>query len=114
MAYILTGIVSLSVAILSFLLKTVFSENKKLKEEKEAREAAEKEAAKKREDALEEGVVCLLRVKLIEYHKRYMDSGEISSHGYENWNLMYEAYQNLGGNGMIKHMKQDIDELHIR
>ena len=114
MGYVLTGIVSLSVAILSFLLQKVIKDNQKLKEEKEARHKADMEAAQKREDALENGVVCLLRVKLIEYHNRYMKEGVISSHGYENWTLMYKAYEDLGGNGMVRHMKQDIEELNIQ
>ena len=114
MAYIITGAVSVLATVLSFLLKSFIQENRKLKAEKEEMLKAEKEAAKRRDDALVNGVVCLLRVKLIEYHNKYMRDGEISSYGYENWDLMFQAYQQLGGNGMVKQMKHDIDELHIR
>lgn len=107
MEYIYTGLVSLAVVVLGFIIKSLLQENSRLKKEKEAVQA-------KKEKALENGVVCLLRVKLIEYHAKYMESGEISSHGYENWNLMYKAYSDLGGNGMILHMKEDIEGLHIK
>lgn len=79
----------------------------KLKREKE-------EAAKKKETALELGVLGLLRVKLIEYHTKYTEQNSISTHGYENWIEMYNAYEQLGGNGMVKHMKEDIEELNLK
>jgi hypothetical protein len=91
---------------LIFLLQSFVRENRELKQEKERKQA-------EREDALENGVVCLLRVKLIEYHGKYTNRNEISSNGYENWNLMFNAYKKLGGNGMIDHMKKEIEELHI-
>lgn len=106
MGYVYTGLVSLAVAMLTFILQSVIRENKKLKHEKDARNT-------QRETALENGVVCLLRVKLIEYHTKYMELGYISSHGLQNWLLMYDAYHSLGGNGMIVHMKEEIERLHI-
>ena len=107
MGYIITGMVSLAVMMLAFLLQSQIKENKALKQEKE-------QATKEREKALENGVVCLLRVKLIEYHAKYMEMGYITTHAYENWMLMYEAYKALGGNGMIDHMKDEIEELHFK
>lgn len=106
MAYIYTGMVSLAVAMLAFILQSVIRENKKLKRDKE-------ESITQRQAALENGVVCLLRVKLIEYHTKYMELGHISSHGLQNWLLMYDAYHALGGNGMIVHMKEEIERLRI-
>lgn len=107
MGYFYTGIISLAVAILAYLLKQTIKDNRDLKQQKDQQEAL-------RQTALENGVVCLLRVKLIEYHSRYMEEGRISSHGYENWNLMYKAYKALGGNGMVEHMKDEINGLEIR
>lgn len=107
MAYILTIATSVASAMLVFLLQSQIKENRTLKQEKEQRDEV-------REKALENGVVCLLRVKLIEYHSKYMALGEISAHAYENWMLMYEAYKALGGNGMIDHMKCEIEELHFK
>lgn len=107
MDYIIPIATSVVSAMLVFLLQHFIRENARLKREKET-------AQKEREKALEDGVVCLLRVKLIEYHAKYMELGCISSHAFENWGLMYKAYKKLGGNGMIDHMKQEIEELHIK
>lgn len=106
MDYLFSGIVSFAVAMLAFVLQMVIRENIRLKKEKEVQ-------LTKREKALENGVVCLLRVKLIEYHTKYVSMEKISSHGLQNWLKMYDAYKELGGNGMIDHMKAEIEELHI-
>ena len=106
MAYILTAITSIVSGVLVFILQSVIKENREMKKEKD-------EATKTKQDALENGVLCLLRVKLIEHHTKYMKRGSISTHGLENWGLMYEAYKGLGGNGMVDHMKAEIEELHI-
>lgn len=107
MAYIYSGIVSVAVAMLTFTLQSILKENRKLKKEKEEKLEAE-------ENALKEGVLCLLRDGLIKAHEKYMGQESITLHGYENWKMMYNAYHNLGGNGMIDHMKEDIDELKMR
>lgn len=106
MHYLYSGVVSFAVAMLAFVLQAVIRENKKLKTERE-------EKHEQRENALENGVVCLLRVKLIEYHTKYSEQHNISSNGLQNWLLMYDAYKALGGNGMIDHMKEEIEKLHI-
>lgn len=59
------------------------------------------------------GTMLLLRVQLIEYHSKYMRKGEIPSYAYQNFVDMYEAYHELGGNGMITKMYEEIHELHI-
>ena len=91
---------------LVFILQLVINENRKLKKEKD-------QQSSQREKALENGVVCLLRAKMIEYHTKYMDKGYITAHGLQVWLQMYKAYKSLGGNGMIDHMKIEIEELHI-
>lgn len=106
MEYLFTILVSLASAMLAFILQTVMRENRELKREKDKK-------LSQREKALENGVVCLLRVKLIEYHSKYIQRGAISSHALQNWLMMYEAYKALGGNGMVDHMKEEIEELHI-
>lgn len=113
MEYIFTGLVSLAVAMLAFVLQSVLKENSRLKKEKEKADQEKKEAKQNEVCALKEGVLCLLRVKLIEYHAKYTKLGYISSHGLENWLLMYKAYKALGGNGMIDHMKEEIEKLPI-
>ena len=69
---------------------------------------------KKDRDANSKGTMLLLRVQLIEYHAKYMQLGELPSYAYENFCEMYEAYHELGGNGMVTKMKQEIDELHLK
>lgn len=69
---------------------------------------------KKDRDANSKGTMLLLRVQLIEYHAKYMQLGEIPSYAYENFCEMYEAYYELGGNGMVTKMKQEIDELRLK
>lgn len=65
-------------------------------------------------DANSRGTMLLLRVQMIEYHDKYMALGYIPSYVYENFCEMYEAYHRLGGNGMITHMRDDINKLEIR
>ena len=107
MGYLITGLVSFAVAMLAFILQSVMKENHRLKQEKEEKEAT-------RSSAIEEGIVCLLRVKLIELHTKHMHDGCISAQSYQNWMLMYRAYKALGGNGMIDHMKAEIEELPMK
>lgn len=69
---------------------------------------------KKDRDANSKGTMLLLRVQLIEYHDKYTNLGSIPSYAYENFCEMYAAYHELGGNGMITKMKEEIDELHLK
>ncbi len=69
---------------------------------------------KKDRDANGKGTMLLLRVQLIEYHDRYMALGHIPSYALENFIEMYEAYHELGGNGMVTEMYKEILELEIR
>lgn len=66
---------------------------------------------KKSRDANSRGTMLLLRSQLIDYHSKYMKRGSIPSYAYENFIEMYEAYHELGGNGMVTHMKEEIEEL---
>lgn len=65
-------------------------------------------------DANSRGTMLLLRVQLIEYHDKYMNIGEIPSYAYENFDEMYVAYHELGGNGMVTKMKEEIEELNLK
>lgn len=68
----------------------------------------------KKREANSNGTMLLLRAKLIEYHTKYMKKGEIPSYAYENFVDMYSAYHELGGNGMVTKMYEEIHELHIK
>lgn len=65
-------------------------------------------------DANSRGTMLLLRVQLIEYHDKYMQLGEIPSYAYQNFMEMYDAYHQLGGNGMATKMRDEINELHLK
>ena len=69
---------------------------------------------KKDRDANSKGTMLLLKVQLIEYHDKYVELGEIPSYVYNNFVEMYEAYHDLGGNGMVTKMYEEIQELHLR
>lgn len=68
---------------------------------------------KKVRDANSEGTKCLLRVKLIEYHDKFMEREKIPSYALKNWIEMYNAYVGLGGNGMMVGMDKEIRNLPI-
>lgn len=68
---------------------------------------------KKERDANSRGTMLLLRVQLIEYHDKYTQQGEIPSYAYENFEEMFKAYRQLGGNGMVTKMHEEIQELHF-
>jgi hypothetical protein len=92
---------------LLFLLQSKIKENKRLKHEKE-------ESRDKRDKAMQNGMVCLLRKDLMDEHEIWTAKGYITSHALENGLAMYKAYKDLGGNGMIDHMEEEIQELPIR
>ena len=58
------------------------------------------QSQKKDRDANSRGTMLLLRVQLIEYHDKYVE--------------MYQAYHDLGGNGMVTKMYNEIQELHLQ
>lgn len=69
---------------------------------------------KKDRGALEKGMMLLLRAKLIEYHKEWTDRGYITTHGIQNFLEMYEVYHSLGGNGMVTHLKEEVEKLDVK
>lgn len=69
---------------------------------------------KKDRTAQEKGIMLLLRVQLIEYHDKYMKKGEIPTYAYDNFEDMYQAYHELGGNSMVEKMHKEINELHLQ
>ena len=101
---IVTSVVS---GMLLFILQSVIKENKKMKREKEDREAT-------RNSAIENGLVCILRKHLMDEHEFWISKGYITPKALESGLLMYGAYKKLGGNGMIDHMEEEIQELPIR
>lgn len=107
MEYFYTSAASLAVAVLAFILQSKIKQINQLKKEKE-------ELENQRNEAFNTGLLALLRVALIDAHEKYMTKGYITTHGFENWGLMYSAYKGLGGNGMIEGMNAEIEELKIK
>lgn len=101
---ICTSVIS---GVLVFILQHVIRENIRLKTEKD-------EAQIKHDRALENGVVCILRKSLMDEHDVWTAKGFITSHALESDLLMYKAYKDLGGNGMIDHMEEEIQKLPIK
>ncbi len=69
---------------------------------------------KRDRDANSKGTMLLLKVQLIEYHDKYCNIGHIPSYAYDNFIEMYRAYHDLGGNGMVTKMKEEVEKLEIR
>lgn len=65
-------------------------------------------------DANSKGTMLLLRVQLIEYHEEWIQRGYVTKHGIENFLEMYNAYHALGGNGMVTHLLEEVNELPIK
>lgn len=68
----------------------------------------------KRQKAIENGVQALLRNELIRRYREYEKKGEISILDKENITHMYEEYKNLGGNGTVKKLYEELLELHTQ
>lgn len=103
LSIIVTTIFGFVSTVLAAVLVQSIKENKELK----AKQA-------KRSSALEDGVVCILRKHLMDDHEYWVDKGYITPKALESSLLMYRAYKALGGNGMIDHMEQEIQELPIK
>lgn len=103
LAIVITTVLGFVSTMLAYLLQQSHKENKRLKEEQ-----------KKRATALEEGVVCILRKHLMDEHEYWTAKGYITPKALESGLLMYKAYKGLGGNGMIDHMEEEIQQLPIK
>jgi len=66
-----------------------------------------------RQDAIEKGLQALLRDRIIDAYYHYQERGNITLHGLEAVNLMYTEYHNLGGNGTVTKLMNDLHELEV-
>lgn len=62
----------------------------------------------KREKAVQEGVKSLLRNQIIEYHEKYEEKGYCPIYVKESARRSYEAYHELGGNGVVTKLYEDV------
>lgn len=63
---------------------------------------------KKKDKAIEEGVQALLRNELVRRYREYEIKGELSILDKENIESMFKQYENLGGNGTVKHLMEEL------
>ena len=73
--------------------------------------SAKQKKNKEKELAIEQGVQALLRNELIRRYREYEAKGEMSILDKENMEAMFTQYENLGGNGTVKHLMDDLLQL---
>lgn len=66
-----------------------------------------------RQSAIEKGIQALLRDRIVFSYYKYNERGNISLHGLEAMENMYKEYHNLGGNGAVTKLMQDVRRLDI-
>lgn len=64
--------------------------------------------------AIEQAVQALLRNEIIRRYREFEIKGEISILDKENLEEMFEQYKNLGGNGTVKKMMDDLLSLKTK
>lgn len=91
----------------------ILQENKK--DAKHQRKAQDKvnEQQELRQKANNQGTLCILRYVLRRLHSEYTIQGSITSKQLSEFYEYYDAYHNLGGNGVVTKMKDDVSELPI-
>lgn len=68
----------------------------------------------KRLRATELGVQALLRNEIIKSYNHFMTQKEIPIHERDNINKLYCEYKNLGGNGTITHLMEELEDLPVK
>lgn len=63
---------------------------------------------RKEDIAIKEGVQALLRNELVRRYREYEIKGELSILDKENIEAMFKQYENLGGNGTVKHLMEEL------
>ena len=76
--------------------------------------AAKFKKNKKKDLAIEQGVQALLRNEIIRRYREFESKGEISILDKENLEEMFVQYKNLGGNGTVKKMMDDLLSLKTK
>lgn len=70
-----------------------------------------KNAEEMKQTALEEGVRALLKNELVRRYREYEIKGELSILDKASIEEMYKQYRNLGGNGTVKKLIEELLEL---
>lgn len=69
---------------------------------------------KKKDKAIENAVQALLRNELIRRYREYKIKGQMTILDKENIEHMYNEYKNLGGNGTVKELMDELFEVPIK
>ena len=69
---------------------------------------------RKRTKALESGTRCLLRADIIRSHDKYVQQEYCPIYAKESLEHSYNAYHDLGGNGVVTGLMDDIRDLPVR
>ena len=101
--YWIEVIFALIVGIISYVFKKIYSIYK-----------TKMENLSVRQQAVEQGVQALLRNELIRRYREYELKQEITIIDKENIEHMYNEYKNLGGNGTVAKMYEDLMNLEIK
>ncbi len=65
----------------------------------------------KEQEHIKLGVQAILRDRIISSYNQYMEKGYYPIYAQENVNRLYEQYHNLGGNGTVTHLVQELADL---
>jgi hypothetical protein len=71
-------------------------------------------AASAKNEALQRGLVALLRDRIVDKYNHYIEKGVWPIYARESMLEMYAEYKALGGNGAIDSLIADLDELPTR
>ena len=67
----------------------------------------------KRQKALENGMQAILRDRILTSYYHYHKRGNITLHGLENVEKMFESYEALHGNGTVPHLVASMREMEV-
>ena len=65
-------------------------------------------------DLIKEGVVAILHNKIYTLGKQYIEQEHISLEDMKDFEYLYDAYHNLGGNGTVTEIYERVKNLPIR
>lgn len=99
-----------------FLLPAALFTYKNYVNEKKRRQILEKEIKRDQEEKMRtlcSGVCMLIRMSIIDYHKKYIHLGKIPLYAIENAKTMYAVYNTLTNENGIHEMMEELGELPI-
>lgn len=75
---------------------------------------AKAKAERQKDSAMENGMRCLLREKIIEICDRCLEHGFVHIHSLESLDDLMEQYTALKGNGMAAKLVEDVKKLQVK